>query len=33
MLTQRANLYVLVKANGMWKIGGIIPQDPAFVER
>jgi hypothetical protein len=33
LLAERANFYVMVKAADVWKIGGIIPQDPAFVER
>ena len=33
LLEERANFYVLVRTAGSWKVGGIIPQDPAFVER
>ena len=33
LLAERANLYVMVRVAGVWKVGGIIPQDPAFAER
>jgi hypothetical protein len=33
LLAERANFYVMMRVAGMWKIGGIIPQDPSFVER
>jgi hypothetical protein len=33
LLEERANFYVMVRTMGFWKVGGIIPQDPAFVER
>ena len=33
LLAERANFYVIVRAAGVWKVGGIIPQDPAFAER
>jgi hypothetical protein len=33
LLAERANFYVMVRVAGMWKIGGIIPQDPSFLER
>ena len=33
LLSERANFYVMVRAGGVWKVGGVIPQDAAFVER
>jgi hypothetical protein len=33
LLAERANFYVMVRAAGIWKVGGIIPQDAALVER
>ena len=33
LLAERANFYVMVRAAGVWKVGGIIPQDAALVER
>lgn len=28
VLAERANFYLMVKVAGIWKVGGIIPQDP-----
>ena len=33
LLAERANFYVMVREAGVWKVGGIIPQDQAFAER
>ena len=33
LLSERANVYVMVKVTGRWKVGGIMPQDPALFER
>jgi hypothetical protein len=33
LLAERANFYVMVRTAGVWKVGGIIPQDAALVER
>lgn len=32
LLSERANFYVMVRVAGAWKVGGIIPQDPALVD-
>ena len=33
LLAERANFYVMVRVAGVWKVGGIIPQDAALAER
>ena len=33
LLDEQANIYLMVRAADVWKVGGIIPQDAALVER
>ena len=30
LIAERANFYILIKVNGAWKLGGVMPQDPNF---